>query len=167
MAEEKDIYIEVLKYAQTKALEGLSYVEFSEKFGSDKQSIWFSAIKDGLLTYMEKPGVERGRYTSYFVLSYHGKITLLDLQKVEDSKRETSGVTHTNHLAILAIFVSLISMFVSINVSRAELDTPTRIDTEQLKLLVQAIQKSQVVFIDTPTEKGSHKSTNLNLGSNK
>jgi len=108
---ENDIYIKVLKFALERGDEGLSYQEFKEEFGNDKEAIWISALKNQSLTHMDKEEVTTGTYTSYYILSFEARFKLIEYLELQEARSSSKIATR---IAISALVVSIVSTSFSI-----------------------------------------------------
>lgn len=149
---ENDIYIKVLKFALKRGNKGLSYKEFEEEFGSDKEAIWVSALKNQSLTHMRKEGVEPGTFTSYFILSFEARFKLIEYQELKEARK--SSLTATC-IAIAALFVSIASTSFSIYHSIEQADAPIQLEASQVEALNGREIKNLVVKLND-TQKAIH-----------
>jgi len=134
---ENDIYIKVLKFALERGDEGLSYQEFKEEFGNDKEAIWISALKNQSLTHMDKEGVTTGTYTSYYILSFEARFKLIEYQELQEARSSSKIATR---IAISALFVSIVSTSFSIYLSK---DQVKILSSEEIKSLFDKINNTQ------------------------
>ena len=160
---ENDIYIKVLKFALERGEEGLSYEEFKEKFGEDKEAIFVSALKNSNFTHMKGKGDETGTFDSYYILSFEGRFKLFEYQELKEAGKSSLRATK---FAIAALLISSIATVSSIYYSNEQIKSPARLEPSQLKALDGSSLSSLVGNIST-TQQAIHselKSINATIG---
>jgi len=131
-AMQENIYINILKLASKRALGGLSYKEFKNEFGDDKEAIFLSAINNS--SFVLKPGnrEESDKLESYYLLSFEGNMRLFDYL---ERKAARKSVLNATRFAIAALLISIISTTLSIYYSNQLINTPTRLAQSQITIL--------------------------------
>lgn len=98
-----DIFVEFLRFADERGLEGFTYQEAVGRFGSDVEVVWLSAIKSGAIIY--RSGEEnRGTHQGKKVISFDGKFKLLDHHEVVAAQKAAKFATL---FSVIAIFASV------------------------------------------------------------
>jgi hypothetical protein len=133
----QSIYVEFLKWADSKGLEGFSEQDVVERFGEEIQPVLLSAKKSQALVYKDVPGVCQGEYQ---VLSLDGKFKLLDHQELVEAKAATR---EAKRQARVAFTLSILSLVAAGLTTYLQLTNPTMINPEQVVEIIDAIRASE------------------------
>ena len=126
-----NIYVQFLKYAESKGLDGFSEEEVIEIFGERIKPVFLSAKKSQALVYKDVPDQDRRQ-----VLSLEGMFMLLDHQELIEAKAATRDAKQQ---ARIAFTLSIPSLLVAVITTYLQLSTPVRVEPEQISEILEPL----------------------------
>lgn len=129
-----NVYVQFLKYAESKGLDGFSEEEVIEKFGERIKPVLLSAKKSQALVYKDVPGQDRRQ-----VLSLEGMFMLLDHQELIEAKAATRDAKQQ---ARIAFTLSILSLLVAGITTYLQLPTPVRVEPEQISEILEPLNET-------------------------
>ena len=129
-----NIYVQFLKYAESKGLDGFSEEEVIERFGERIKPVLLSAKKSQALVYNDVPGQNRRQ-----VLSLEGMFMMLDHQELIEAK---AAARDAKQQARLAFTLSILSLLVAGITTYLQLSTPVRVEPEQISEILESLNET-------------------------
>ncbi|MFV2055545.1 MAG: hypothetical protein ACC707_03715 [Thiohalomonadales bacterium] len=127
-----DIYLNILKFTLKRGHNGLSYKEFKDEFGDNKEAIFLSAINNSSFVLKSANRKESDKLESYFLLSFEGNMRLFDYLERKTARK---SILNATRFAMAALLVSILSTTVSIYYSNQLINTPSQLIQSQVTTL--------------------------------
>ena len=134
---DESIYVEFLKWADSKGLSGFTEDEAISRFGEKIKPVLTSASKSQALVYVNVSG--QSKPGQYRALGLEGKFKLLDHQELLEAKAATH---EAKRQARVAFALSILSLVVAGVTGYLQLTSPTTIAPEQVSAILEAIEQT-------------------------
>ncbi|MBT6994396.1 MAG: hypothetical protein HN952_05505 [Candidatus Cloacimonetes bacterium] len=129
MKKRSDFYVKILKYAESKGVNGFTFEELYKDLKLNENEKGFL----NLHTMGQEPSIfwwADEKRTKKVALTFEGKFKLLEFEELEQARKSSRNAMR---VAIFAIIISIVTGISSINYSKKQLDSSGTIDKTQFE----------------------------------